>query len=159
MPKIPIIYIILFTLSLSAILGLPMLWNHLPVFPCQKWGFIPHQGTKYYLHPEKIVIEPWRGQHHIYGIFMIPEGYLHDHLITVEIPGKQTYCGILLFPGKTYAGINAKPGYFLMKGYLQTRTALGLIFQGKGNQLQQLINWKLGYSKAKKIPAGSPNKS
>lgn len=146
MRKHSLIYI-LFTLSLVGILGLSYFWKQLPEFPCQQWGFIGNENSKYYINPEKIVIEPWRGQHHTYGIFMVPDAYIHDHLVTIEIPGNQTYCGILLFPSDNYAGINAKPGYHLMKGFLQTRTALGIIFQGKLNQLKQPSNWKLGYIK------------
>lgn len=146
MRKRPIIYI-LFTLSLIGILGCSYAWKKLPLFPCEKWGFIDSTSSKYYIHPEKIVIEPWRGKHHVYGIFMIPNGYIHDRIITVKIPGKQTYCGNLLFPSNTYAGIDAKPGHHLMKGYLQTHTALELIFQGKGNQLKQPSNWSVGYVK------------
>lgn len=146
MKKRPIIYI-LFTLSLIALLGGSYAWKQLPLFPCQQRGFIADNLTKYYIHPEKIVIEPWRGRHHVYAIFMIPNGYMRDRIITVNISEKQTYCGNLLFPSNTYGGIYAKPGYYLMKGYLQTRTALGLIFQGKANQLQQPSNWSLGYIK------------
>jgi hypothetical protein len=147
--KRPIIYM-LFTLSLVGILGCSFIWKQLPIYSCQKWGFIVTNSKKYYLNPEKIVIEPWRGRHHVYGIFMIPDGYVRDHLITIKIPGKPTYCGILLFPSNTYDGIYAKPGHYLMKGYLQTRTTLELIFEGKANQLQQPSNWRLGYIKEKK---------
>lgn len=133
-----------------AILSVSYIWKKMPMFACEKWGFIASKGTKYYIHPEKIIIEPWRGQHHVYGIFMIPDDYIHDHIITVLMPGTQTYCGILLFPRHSYSGINAKPGYHLMKGYLQTRTTVELIVQGKVNQLQEPSNWRLGYFKEKK---------
>jgi hypothetical protein len=32
-----------------------------------------------------------------------------------------------------------------LKGYLQTRTAIKLIFAGKMNDLKQVNNWQLGY--------------
>ncbi|MBD2387738.1 hypothetical protein [Cylindrospermum sp. FACHB-282] len=149
MRKRPLIYI-LFTLSLVGILGGSYVWEQLPTFPCGKWGFVVSKSKKYYITPEKIVIEPWRGRHQVYGIFMIPDGYIRDHLVTIEIPEKPTYCGILLFPSNTYGGIYAKPGHYLMKGYLQTRTTLELIFEGKINQLKQPSNWKLGYIKEKR---------
>ncbi len=146
MLKHPITYIILI-LSLFGILSRSYIWKQLPVLDCGEWAFIRTQQKKYYIHPEKIVIEPWLGQHHVYGIFMVPDAYKRDELITVNIPGNQTYCGILLYPSKSYAGIEAKPGHHLMKGYFQTRSTIAVVLEGKLKQLQQPTNWRLGYIK------------
>jgi hypothetical protein len=124
-----------------------MFFKKLPTFPCQEWGFISTKTPKLYLSPEKVVVEPWRGQHHVYGVFMLPNDYLHDHLITITLPGEPTYCGVLLNAGESYNGIRAKPGHYLIKGYLQTRITIGLIAKGKVSQLKQSKNWKLGYAK------------
>ena len=125
-----------------------------PGIACRQWGF-SSKAEKYYTYPEKIVVEPWRGQHHVYGIFQIPGGYLNDKLLKVEIPGSRTYCGILAYGGKVEIdGVYAKPGHYLMKGFLNTRFALKLIFQGKQRDLKQSGNWKLGYTKIEKKRKG-----
>lgn len=138
---------ILFLFSLIGILGFSYVDKKSPVTACYEWGF-SSQTEKYYVYPEKIVVEPWRGQYHVYGIFQIPDGYLNDKLLQVEIPGKGAYCGILSYGGTiTIDGVYAKPGHYLMKGILNTRIAIALILQGKQKELQQLGNWKLGYTK------------
>jgi hypothetical protein len=142
---------ILFAFSLIGILGFSYLSERSPVTNCSTWGFRTADGQKYYTHPEKLVVQPWRGQHHVFGMFMIPGGYLNDTLFTVTIEGNETLCGVLGFAGTGFAeGVYAKPGYYLMKGLLNTRTAFWLIVQGKGEQLQQPLNWTVGYSKIEK---------
>lgn len=91
----------------------------------------------------------------MFGIFMIPGGYLNDKLFKVTIPGEGTFCGILAYGGTTkIEGIEAKPGYYLMKGLLNTRTALWIISQGKKDELKQRENWQVGYSKIKEEGKG-----
>ena len=139
---------ILFALSLVGILGLSYIVESSPVLGCPKWGFIAPKSAKYYTNPEKVVIQPWHGQHHSYAIFSVPKGYNNDKLFKLTLPGNDTYCGYLDYTGKTVdGGINAKPGYYLLKGYLNTRIVLGLIAKGKINQLKQPINWRAGYVK------------
>ncbi|MFH7028549.1 MAG: hypothetical protein ACHBN1_24940 [Heteroscytonema crispum UTEX LB 1556] len=138
----------LFVLSLIGILGFSYISERSPVTNCNTWESRAAKGEKYYIHPEKIVVQPWRGEHHVFAMFMIPGGYLNDKLFTVTIEENETICGILAFAGTSFAeGVYAKPGYYLMKALFNTRTALWLIVQGKGEQLQQPLNWTLGYSK------------
>ncbi|BAZ41776.1 hypothetical protein NIES4101_77440 [Calothrix sp. NIES-4101] len=138
---------LLFTITLIAIIGYTYLSKRSPIVGCYEDGF-SNNTQKYYIHPEKIVVKPWRGQHHVFSIFMIPGGYLNDNLFKLEIPGEKTYCGVLAYEGTVEAeGIRAKPGYYLMKGLINTRTALRLISQGKVEELKKIDNWKLGYSK------------
>jgi hypothetical protein len=140
---------ILFALSLLSILGfsyVSKLSERSPITSCAEWGFFSSKGEKYYTHPEKIVLKPWVGQHHVYGLFMIPDGYVNDILFTVTINKTEIHCGIIGYGDRKFAtGINTKPGYYLIKGFLNTRVALRLILQGKGDQLKQPQNWKMGY--------------
>ena len=145
---------ILFLSSLICVLSFSYVNKKSPVTACNHWGF-SSKAEKYFTHPEKIVIEPWRGQHHVYGVFQIPGGYLNDKLLKLEIPGSRTYCGILAYGGTvTIDGVRAKPGHYLMKGFLNTRFALKLILQGKEEELKQSENWKLGYTKIEKKGKG-----
>ena len=133
--------------TLICIVGFSYIKEKSPPVACRDWGF-SSKAEKYYTYPEKIVLEPWKGQHHVYGVFQIPGGHLNDRMLKIQIPGSKTYCGILAYGGTvTLDGVKAKPGHYLMKGMLNTRFALKLIFQGKEEELKQLQNWKLGYTK------------
>ncbi|MFN6567818.1 hypothetical protein [Dendronalium sp. ChiSLP03b] len=146
------VFYLLFVLSLVGVLGFSYISDIVersPTVSCRRWGFISSKEGKYYSYPEKIVVEPWRGRHQVYGIFMIPDGYRSDHFVTLKIPGERTYCGLLLSVSSFNEGIHAKPGYYLLRGYFNTRVAIELILKGKGDQLEQPSNWRLGYAKQK----------
>lgn len=135
----------LFILTLVIIICFSNFWHKLPNFPCKNDGFMISESTKYYIHPKKVVVRPWLGQHHVYAVFMLPNNYSHDPLIKVNLPFNQTFCGVVANRSQTIAGINAKPGHYLVKAYLQTRTAIKFIFTGKINDLKEVKNWQLGY--------------
>jgi hypothetical protein len=138
---------LLFLSCLICIVGFSYVSKKSPPIACRHWGF-SSKAEKYYTYPEKIVVEPWKGQHHVYGIFQIPSGYLNDRMLKVEIPGSKAYCGILAYGGTAKLdGVQAKPGHYLMKGMLNTRFAMKLILQGKQKELKQPQNWNLGYTK------------
>ncbi|AFY46930.1 hypothetical protein Nos7524_1036 [Nostoc sp. PCC 7524] len=145
-------FLLLFALSLVSILGMSYFLDQVersPIVLCQSsWGFPKIQGVKYYTKPEKIVVKPWLGQHHVYAVFMIPQEYRHDYLFTLNLPGENTRCGAIKRTNQSViAGVTAKPEHYLLKGYLNTRIALNLIIQGKLNELKQSQNWQLGYAK------------
>lgn len=138
---------ILSALSVVSSIGYAYISERWPVSSCFPSAFeSPEEGKKYYANPEKLVVQPWQGRHNVYGIFMIPNGYKTDHLVTLTTPDGQTYCGHMITTrSAANVGIYPKPGYSLMKGYLNTRVAFWLILQGKGSQLKQPSSWKLGY--------------
>ncbi|NJL63586.1 MAG: hypothetical protein HC903_19320 [Methylacidiphilales bacterium] len=137
---------ILFTLVLIGIIGYSYLSKRSPIVGCDESGF-SNKFPKSYVYPEKIIVKPWRGQHHVYGIFMIPGGHINDKLFTLNIPGEPTFCGVMEYKGTVEAeGVRAKPGSYLMKGLINTRTALRVISQGKVDELKKPNNWKLGYT-------------
>lgn len=148
MRKNKLLYI-LFALSLLSILGFSYVSDfseRSPITSCREWGFYSSKGEKHYTHPEKIVIKPWVGPHNVYGIFMIPSGYDNDFFFTVTIDETEVHCGVFKYAGTKLAeSINTKREYYVIKGFLNTRVALGLILQGKGDQLKQAQNWKVGY--------------
>ncbi|MCF4969256.1 hypothetical protein [Nostoc sp. CMAA1605] len=141
-------FFFLFVLSLVAILCIFYFVDmRFPLRNCHaKWGFINTVNNKYYTEAEKITIRPWRGQHNVYAIFMIPKSYQYEYLFRLHLPSEQTYCGVIHRTHQSVVdGVVAKPGYYLLKGYLNTRIALNLMIQGKLNQLKQSHNWELGY--------------
>lgn len=145
-------FIILFILTLASILGIFYILDIVKPSPLRdctaKWGFINTPNNKYYTSAETIVVEPWRGQHNVYGVFMIPNGYQSEFLFKFTLPEGKTYCGVMHRTHQAVvAGVVVKPGYYLLKGYLNTRIALNLIIKGQYNQLKQSQNWELGYVK------------
>lgn len=150
MYKSKITYVV-FIFTIVIILGWSSISQVPKRFTCQESNVIRAKKERVYIHPQKIVVEPWRGEHHVYAIFMIPGGYLNDKLFTVTIKGTGTFCGVLDFGGTTVAyGIYAKPGHYLMKALFPTRAAVWLISQGKGDELKQPRNWRLAYGKIEK---------
>ncbi|WP_414752275.1 hypothetical protein [Anabaena sp. CCY 9910] len=145
-------FCILFALTLVCVISVYYIWNlfeRSPVTSCDTpYGFLQTKQAKYYTFAEEIVVQPWRGQHHVYALFQIPDGYQHEYLFRLKIPGESTQCGGLMPLDKNIlAGISRKQGYYPVRGYLNTRIALNLIIQGKLNQLNQPQNWQLGYVK------------
>ena len=147
MRKNQLLYI-LFALSLLSILGFSYvseLSERSPITSCRQWGFYSSKGDKYYTQPEKIVVKPWEGPHNVYGLFMIPDRYRNDFFFTVTIDKTEVHCGVMNDANKIARGVNAKPGYYQVKGLLNTRVALWLILQGKEDQLKHPQNWRVGY--------------
>ncbi|HIK07423.1 MAG TPA: hypothetical protein IGS40_22485 [Trichormus sp. M33_DOE_039] len=145
------IYVLL-GLSLTSILIICYVANLADLSPLMgctaKWGFINTPKNKYYTVAETIVVRPWLGQHNVYAVFMIPNGYQYEYLFKLNLPGERTYCGVIHRANQSVVdGVVAKPGYYLLKGYINTRIALSLMIQGKLNQLKQSQHWELGYVK------------
>ena len=138
-----------FSLILVVIIGCYKFLDKLPNFHCKQEGFMVSQITKSYIYPEKVVVHPWLGEHNVYAIFMLPNNYVYDRFMTINLPVNKTFCGIVTHPSQTIDEINAKPGHYLVKGYLQTRITIKLIFAGQMNDLKQVNNWQLGYGTQK----------
>lgn len=139
----------LFSLTLVMIIGFVKYLDKAPNFSCKKEGFMVSQITQSYIHPEKIVVRPWLGQHHVYAVFMLPNSYVYDRFMKVNLPVNKTFCGTAVKFTQPIDDINLQPGHYLVRGYLQTRTSLQYILLGRINDLKQRNNWQLGYGKPK----------
>jgi|CXWL01.1.fsa_nt_gi hypothetical protein len=99
------------------------------------------------IHAAKVVVEPWLGQHHVFGIFMVPLQYrggrVYSGRITVQsftaefIPDQHQI--------QSVEDLVAEPGYYLVQGYLPTRVALWFIITGQFGELRSLCNWTLEF--------------
>lgn len=136
--------------AILTLLGIPTLVLSLeqpPEYNCQMGDLLPLDPTTYKAHPIKLVVKPWRGPHHVYGIFMIPEDYKPNREAVLDVKGVSTYNKTIYSRGQETEGIQAKPGYYLAKVFIKTRTTLKLSAKGSFNQLRQPCNWTLTYSK------------
>jgi hypothetical protein len=137
------------TLIIVGIISFTYLSSRLPgKWNCHSWQLDEyHKGTEY-IHPDKVVVQPWKGEHHVYGIFNVPGGHTNTKYFRVSVPGNGSFCGELADTKlKEMNGVRAKPGHYLMKGYIKTRASLWLISKGKREDLKQPNNWSVGYNK------------
>ncbi|MFM5891665.1 MAG: hypothetical protein ACKPFD_11860 [Dolichospermum sp.] len=148
MSKRQIIYII-FTFTLVSMIGFSKFLGKVPTVPCENWGFVSFKTAKSYIYPEKVIVNPWFGQHKIYAIFIVPNGHLYDNFITINLGNNHIFCGDVSRLPYNQDGVIAKPGYDLAKGYLHTRTGIKFILAGKINEIRKASNWQLGVARDK----------
>jgi hypothetical protein len=100
---------------------------------------------KYLLRATQTVVQPWRGPHHVYGMFSVPDQYKRDRLFTARLM-IQGYTEE--FPdtspegGDIYNG-RAEPGHYIKRVYLPTRTALWFLLTGRFGDLKAPCHWWL----------------
>jgi hypothetical protein len=94
------------------------------------------------VHPQKVVVRPWKGRHHVFGVFELPENVPNSSPFKVHIPGVGTFCGSLNVRKGGRFSTAAGSGKQMYVGYLRTRTALWVTARGKYSQLRHPSNWQ-----------------
>jgi hypothetical protein len=136
-------YILIFLLSLSIIiLSCPMNSSD-----CDSEAFLASKTTKFQVYATKVIVQPWRGRHHVYGIFMIPDEYKQSPFFVVTVQGVGSYCSKQFGYKNNFNDIFAEPGTYLVRKFIRTRTALRFILQGLYFQLNDKQNWTLTFPK------------
>jgi hypothetical protein len=109
------------------------------------------------IHPTKVVVRPWRGRHHVYGIFVLPPGYDATEFFQISLKDAGSYCGTVSGLDDFVLDASIKSSDLPLEewkndrvvvGRLRTRTALWLISKGKHEQLNLPQNWSLQLEKA-----------
>jgi hypothetical protein len=117
-----------------------------PEVHCQLGVLLPSQPGTYQTHPAIVVMQPWRGSHRVFGIFVVPDQYPPGHEGILSIAGTNyQQVDRLARRGTRQSNIKAPPGYSIVKVFIPTRAAISLIATGKTNQLKQPCNWTLTY--------------
>jgi len=114
-----------------------------PLTPCSSKGSVA--AGQYWFRATKTVVEPWRGPHHVYGIFTIPEQYKFDHLYTAKLTIQGVTTEFIAGSPEDediYSG-RAEPGYYIKRVYLSTRTALWFLLAGRFGDLRAACHWQL----------------
>jgi len=102
------------------------------------------------IHPTRVVVRPWQGPHHVYGVFMVPNRYNDDrrYSATLSVRGFDTEFAARRSPrhddGEDVA--LAAPGHQVKRGYVPTRVALQLLFAGQFGDLRAPCNWALVFA-------------
>src|SRR3989442_11407649 len=94
-------------------------------------GEAPTNHKVHEIRATKVVVQPWLGEHHVYGIFMVPNRYKHHSkdAATLTVRGVDHY--FPLGSGERYVDdVAAESGYYLLRSHLQTRVALWFLVNG-----------------------------
>ena len=97
------------------------------------------------IHATKVVVRPWLGRHQVYGVFMVPLQYRSGKRYTGTI-SIQSFTEEFIpdwHQVQRIDGVNPKPGYYLVQGYLPTRIALWFVFTGQFGDILTPCNWSL----------------
>lgn len=94
----------------------------------------------------KVTVRPWLGEHHVYGIFVIPEKYgdgeryyatmkMPVGSFVVEAGGERESNEDLLIP----------PGYYSKRVYVSTRLVLWRVITGQLGRIGDPCNWTIEF--------------
>ena len=103
---------------------------------------------QYKAHAVKVVVKPWLGQHHVFGIFIVPLRYRsgRSYFGTISVPGINGEIAPDWQPqDQRVEDVVAEPGYYLIRGYIPTRIALWFLFTGQFGDLRIPCNWTLEF--------------
>ena len=95
----------------------------------------------------KVVVQPWLGEHRVYGIFMVPDRYKHNtkYAAAMAVRGLDRRFVVGERADKQYVGddVLAGSGHYLVRIYVPTRVALWLLVNGLFGDLRNPCNWTL----------------
>jgi hypothetical protein len=131
------------TVGVLSILAIVVLANIPPMTNCATGE--PFSAKHYQIRASRIEVQPWRGPHHVYGMFIVPEHYKRDRLYTAKLmiqgfPEEFTHTSP---EGEDADGGRTEPGYYIKRLYLPTRTALWFLLTGRFGDLKMPCHWWL----------------
>jgi hypothetical protein len=138
-------YLFILLLSLSII----ALWWPVNDSDCNFDGLLASKTTNFQIQATKVIVQPWRGRHHVYGIFMIPDEYKQSPFFLVTVQGAGSYCSKQFGHKKNFDDVFAEPGTYLVRKFIRTRTVLRLMLQGFYFHLNDKQNWTLTFPQLK----------
>ena len=106
---------------------------------------VPVAASQYWFRATQTVVQPWRGPHHVYGVFSVPEQYKRHRFYSARLAIQgftEEFSETSTEGGEVYIG-RAEPGYYLMRVNLSTRTALWFFLTGRFGDLKTPCHWWL----------------
>jgi hypothetical protein len=131
--------VVVFALLATAI----VLANVPPFTKCR--SEVPVAASQYWFRATQTVVQPWRGPHHVYGIFSVPEQYKRHRFYSARLAIQgftKEFSETSTEGGEVYIG-RAEPGHYLMRVNLPTRTALWFLLTGRFGDLKTPCHWWL----------------
>jgi len=147
--KRAVIFILLFLTTLGWVL---FTHRHHLMLPGSNWcagvGYLPDNRPTETIHAVHVTAKPWRGEHHVYGIFELDEQKVPPgQPVIVRVSGAAKYCTTSNPVGNKFRNIEAPEGYYLSRHYIRTRTGFWVTLLGQRGKLKQPQNWTLTYAK------------
>jgi hypothetical protein len=102
---------------------------------------VPAHEKEHWFRATQTMVEPWRGPHHVYGIFVIPDQYKFDHLYTAKLTIQGAPVDFLA--GSSEDGDHTEGGNYIKRVYLSTRTALWFLLTARFGELKKSCHWWL----------------
>jgi len=95
------------------------------------------------------VVQPWRGPHHVYGLFEVPDRFREARrfAVTISVQGAMNYC--MWVEGSTryrWQHVVSEHGTDLVRQYVPTRVALWFLVKGRLGDLRSPENWAIVFS-------------
>jgi len=140
--------IVVVTVSVVVALTTAVAWplSKSPTYNCA----IEHSTDSYQIRPRKVIVQPWLGQHHVYGIFVVPlryrSGRNYSGVLSVQ-SYKREFSPDQQPEVQQLDDVVVGAEYYLVKGYLSTRVALWFLFTGQFGDLLDPCNWTLEFVK------------
>lgn len=134
-------------LGLAIVVGL-MVWlaDRPPTADCGTAASPP--SNVYEIAAAKVVVRPWYGRHHVYGIFVVPNQFNDRRYSTaLAVRGFEAPIVRKRIPEKGYvdAGL-ARPGHYLKRVYVPTRVAAWFLLTGHFGDLRTPCHWQLVFA-------------
>jgi hypothetical protein len=148
------IWLYLMTLTIvGGMLGGAKKANHLlqrsqVISDCSGSTLSPSHGPRLPLHPQQVVVHPWKGRHNVYALFLVPNGHQPDEFVMITLANGQTYCGhTVVLDNPQAINFSVPPDHYAVRGMLRTRTTIGLLSEGRKAELERPENWTLAIQK------------
>ena len=136
-------WLIVFSILLALVATATVLVNMPPLTDCRSEA--PVAAGEYWFRATQTVVQPWQGQHHVYGTFMVPDHYKRDRLYRAKlvIQGFSQEFSEVSPEGGDIDNGRAEPGHYIKRVYLPTRTALWFLVTGRFGDLKMPCHWWL----------------
>lgn len=138
-----IIYGLIFLFSLLIVI----IWWPVNDSNCSLVNLLRLKKQNFPIQATQVVVKPWLGEHHVYGIFRVPDQYKETQFMMLTVPDNRKYCSRPFGYSQNYDDVFAEPGTHLIKHYIRSRIAVKMIFQGFYFQLNNPKNWTLIFPK------------
>lgn len=105
----------------------------------------PHSDRQYWVRATEIVVQPWRGEHHVYGVFTIPVRYRDQRRYTAELKiyGLSEGSPDISSGPSTVYDEQANREHYLKRVYFPTRMAFWFLLTGRFGDLTSSCHWWL----------------
>jgi len=119
---------------------------------CKNTSFLETNPDVFYASPMTIVVQPWLGRHHVYGIFILPNEHRLRYPILLSVKQAGQYR-----KEARMVKVNIDRGYpvpsdhYVLRVHLKTRVAVLMILRGLSSQLKNPSNWSIAYT-LKNVP-------